>query len=108
MSREINKKLVKGMLGPLILRIVNDHPCHGYFIKSKINKMNNVCFGASTIYPELKRLSNKGYIKPVWDMNGKWPRKVYAITLQGEKMLHEDTCELQIIVKQFLQIEVQN
>jgi len=106
MSREINKKLVKGMLGPLILRIVNENPCHGYFIKSKINRMNNVCFGASTIYPELYRLKQKGYIKSVWDMNGERPRKVYAITAQGKKLLQEYSCEMQIIVEPFLQIHV--
>jgi DNA-binding PadR family transcriptional regulator len=108
MSREINQKLVKGMLEPLILRIINEKPCHGYFIKSEIFKVHNVHLGASTIYPELRRLKQKGYIKPVWGMNGERPRKVYAITQQGKNMLRDYSCEMQIVVKPFLQIEVEN
>jgi DNA-binding PadR family transcriptional regulator len=60
---------------------------HGYGIISNIRKNFGIYFGPSTVYPFLKSMEDKGYIKSHWDMNHERPRKVFALTPQGNDIL---------------------
>jgi DNA-binding PadR family transcriptional regulator len=85
--REVQVKLMRGLLDLVILQFLRVHPMHGYQIITYIRKNFGVYFGPSTIYPLLGLLEKKGYIKSTWDLNNDRPRKVYCLTHEGEGLL---------------------
>jgi PadR family transcriptional regulator PadR len=87
-TREVQNKLMKGLLDLVILQFLNAKPMHGYQIISSIRKNFGVYFGPSTIYPLLNSLEEKGYIKSQWDLTNERPRKVYELTNEGQSLLN--------------------
>jgi len=86
-SREIQMKLMRGLLDFVILNFLRNQPMHGYQIISSLRKNFGVYFGPSTIYPLLALLEENGYVKSQWDLDNDRPRKVYSLTPQGADML---------------------
>ncbi|MGC9346223.1 MAG: helix-turn-helix transcriptional regulator [Candidatus Bathyarchaeales archaeon] len=87
-SKEVQVKLMKGLLDLIVLQFLNTQPMHGYQIITKIRKNFGVYFGPSTIYPLLNSLEKKGYVKSEWDMHNERPRKVYQLTTEGQNLLN--------------------
>ena len=87
-SKEVQTKLMKGLLDLIILQFLNGQPMHGYQIITKIRKTFGVYFGPSTIYPLLGTLEKKGYVKSDWEMSTERPRKVYKLTTEGHNLLN--------------------
>lgn len=85
--REVQVKLMRGLLDLVILQFLRVHPMHGYQIITHIRKNFGVYFGPSTIYPLLGLLEEKGYIKSAWDLSNDRPRKVYSLMHEGENLL---------------------
>jgi DNA-binding PadR family transcriptional regulator len=85
--REVQIKLMRGLLDLVILQFLNVKPMHGYKIITSIRKNFGVYFGPSTIYPLLGVLEEKGYIKSRWNLNTDRPRKVYSLTPDGSNLL---------------------
>jgi PadR family transcriptional regulator PadR len=87
-SKEVQAKLMKGLLDLIILQFLNGQPMHGYQIITKIRKSFGVYFGPSTIYPLLGTLEKKKYVKSEWNMSNERPRKVYKLTTEGQSLLN--------------------
>jgi DNA-binding PadR family transcriptional regulator len=87
-SKEVQAKLMKGLLDLIILQFLNGTPMHGYQIITKIRRSFGVYFGPSTIYPLLGTLEKKGYVKSEWNMCNERPRKVYKLTTEGQSLLN--------------------
>ena len=87
-QKEIQTKLMKGLLDIIVLQFLNSQPMHGYQIITKIRKSFGVYFGPSTIYPLLGTLEKKGYVNSVWNMDNERPRKVYKLTNEGVTLLN--------------------
>lgn len=87
-SKEVQVKLMKGLLDLIILQFLSSTPMHGYQVITKIRKTFGVYFGPSTIYPLLNALEKKGYVKSEWNMNSERPRKVYNLTTEGRNLLN--------------------
>jgi PadR family transcriptional regulator PadR len=87
-SKEVQVKLMKGLLDLIVLQFLNADPMHGYQIITRIRKSFGVYFGPSTIYPLLNTLEKKGYVESEWDMSNERPRKVYTLTTQGRGLLN--------------------
>lgn len=87
-SREVQTKLMKGLLDLIILQFLNGTPMHGYQIITKIRKTFGVYFGPSTIYPLLNMLEKKKFVKSEWNMCNERPRKVYKLTTEGQNLLN--------------------
>ena len=87
-SKEVQIKLMKGLLDLIILQFLNGQPMHGYQIITKIRKTFGVYFGPSTIYPLLGMLEKKGFVKSEWNMSTERPRKVYKLTTEGQNLLN--------------------
>ena len=85
--REVEIKLMRGLLDLIILQFLNVKPMHGYSIITSIRKNFGVYFGPSTIYPLLGVLEEKGYIKSQWDLHSERPKKVYSLTSDGNNLL---------------------
>ena len=87
-TKEVQAKLMKGLLDLIILQFLNGQPMHGYQIITKIRKSFGVYFGPSTIYPLLGTLEKKRFVKSEWDMSTERPRKVYKLTTEGQNLLN--------------------
>jgi PadR family transcriptional regulator PadR len=86
--REVQTKLMRGLLDLVILQFLNAEPMHGYRIITSIRKNFGIYFGPSTIYPLLGTLEEKGYVKSEWDLNNDRPRKIYSLTHEGNSLLN--------------------
>ena len=86
--REVQIKLMRGLLDLVILQFLSVEPMHGYCIITSIRRNFGVYFGPSTIYPLLGVLEEKGYIKSQWNLNSDRPRKVYSLTPEGSNLLN--------------------
>jgi PadR family transcriptional regulator PadR len=95
-QKEVQVKLMKGLLDLIILQFLYTQPMHGYQIITKIRKSFGVYFGPSTIYPLLGTLEEKGFVTSEWNMKNERPRKVYKLTSEGQSMLNftEDSLNL--------------
>jgi PadR family transcriptional regulator PadR len=98
-SREVQAKLMKGLLDLIILQFLNEQPMHGYQIITKIRKTFGVYFGPSTIYPLLNTLEEKKFVKSEWNMYNERPRKVYKLTNEGQNLLNFTENSLNFICK---------
>jgi DNA-binding PadR family transcriptional regulator len=87
-SREVQTKLMKGLLDLIILQFLSGQPMHGYQIITRIRKTFGVYFGPSTIYPLLGTLEKKKFVKSEWNMCNERPRKVYQLTTEGQNLLN--------------------
>ena len=86
--REVQIKLMRGLLDLVILQFLKVEPMHGYRVITNIRSNFGVYFGPSTIYPLLGVLEKKGYIRSQWDLNNDRPRKVYSLTPEGDNLLN--------------------
>ena len=95
-QKEIQTKLMKGLLDLIVLQFLNTKPMHGYQIITKIRKSFGVYFGPSTIYPLLGTLEKKKYVSSIWNMDGERPKKIYQLTNTGQNLLNftEDSLNL--------------
>jgi DNA-binding PadR family transcriptional regulator len=95
-QKEVQVKLMKGLLDLIILQFLSTQPMHGYQIITKIRKSFGVYFGPSTIYPLLGTLEKKGIVNSEWNMSNERPRKVYKLTNEGQSLLNftEDSLNL--------------
>jgi PadR family transcriptional regulator PadR len=98
-QKEVQVKLMKGLLDLIVLQFLNIEPMHGYQIITKIRKSFGVYFGPSTIYPLLGTLEEKGYVNSEWNMNNGRPRKVYKLTSEGQSLLNFTEDSLNLICK---------
>ena len=87
-QKEVQVKLMKGLLDLIILQFLNTQPMDGYQVITKIRKTFGVYFGPSTIYPLLATLEKKGFVNSQWNMNNERPRKTYNLTTEGQTMLN--------------------
>ena len=87
-QKEVQTKLMKGLLDLIVLQFLSSQPMHGYQIITKIRKSFGVYFGPSTIYPLLGTLEKKGYVNSVWNMESERPRKIYELTNEGQNLLN--------------------
>ena len=87
-QKEVQVKLMKGLLDLIVLQFLSSQPMHGYQIITKIRKSFGVYFGPSTIYPLLATLEKKDYVHSEWNMKTERPRKIYKLTTKGETILN--------------------
>jgi PadR family transcriptional regulator PadR len=98
-QKEVQTKLMKGLLDLIVLQLLSQQPMHGYQIITKIRKSFGVYFGPSTIYPLLGSLEKKGHVSSVWNMDTERPRKVYKLTSEGQSLLNFTEESLNLICR---------
>jgi PadR family transcriptional regulator PadR len=97
--REVQAKLMRGLLDLVVLQLLHTSPMHGYQLITSIRKSFGVYFGPSTIYPLLTTLEDNGYVQSRWDMTHERPRKVYALTKDGQSTLDLTEDSLELIIR---------
>ncbi|MFX0081090.1 MAG: PadR family transcriptional regulator [Candidatus Hodarchaeota archaeon] len=85
----IEQSMKKGHISTLILLALEKGPSHGYNLMQVIKDDTYGVWNptASSLYPHLSSLTEKGLIEFTTEMEGKRERKVYDITQKGKKTL---------------------
>ncbi|MDE2573555.1 MAG: PadR family transcriptional regulator [bacterium] len=73
----------------LLLNILSQGPDHGYGLMQRIERLTGdmLPVNTNTIYPLLRRLEERGFVKGSWDHPSKRARRVYEITESGRERL---------------------
>ena len=82
----------KGLLKPLVLKLLSERPMHGFELMEQIFEKTNGMWrpGPAAIYPTLEWLEANGYIKS--DETERKPEKTrrqYSITKKGAEALED-------------------
>jgi len=92
------QQLLKGIIEPMLLFVINELPAHGYRIIEELNKRSQGYFefSASTIYSALRRLERQGLVLSTWQqVTQKQKRRCYELTGKGRQILTEELNEWQ-------------
>ncbi len=79
----------KTVFPALILHLVKCSPDHGYGLMQRIDALCGGLIAVNTnkIYPLLRRLEERGFLKSEWENPQKRSRRMYRITPEGEERL---------------------
>lgn len=91
----VDKSLISGSTGMLILKLLSEKDMYGYEMIEALEKKSNQVFQlkAGTLYPLLHSLVEKGYLTFYeQEANGKM-RKYYSITKTGRRFLEDKVKE---------------
>ena len=80
----------------LILASLADGDKHGYAMVQDIERFAEVHLGPGTLYGELTRLEEQGWIKP---LEAEERRRPYRLTAAGRSILEEQTRSLDRVIK---------
>lgn len=86
-------KFPKGPMDMVVLAMLERNQMHGYQIvqelcKPRVKIVGVLCMGEGTLYPLLRRLEKKKFVKSTWQkMSGRRNRRVYDITGKGKAEL---------------------
>lgn len=80
-----------GILKPLILRILETTPMHGYEIIREISARTNAFWKptAGSIYPALGSLEREGYVQRSDVLQGERVKHVYTVTDKGRESMKD-------------------
>lgn len=75
----------------LILHLVREESLYGNAIMARIREISagTMSVSPNTVYPLLRRLEEKGYVRGEWERPETRSRRFYEITPQGEEKYRE-------------------
>ncbi|OWP53644.1 lineage-specific thermal regulator protein [Candidatus Micrarchaeum sp.] len=82
----------KGLLKPLVLKLLSERPMHGFELMEQIFEKTNGMWrpGPAAIYPTLEWLEANGYIKSdETEKRSEKTRRQYSITKKGTEALED-------------------
>ncbi len=94
-------EVLKGHLDLLLLSAVQAGPAHGYAIVERLRDRSNgvLEIGEGTIYPALHRLEGSGLLASRWSTVAGRRRRVYRLTVRGERGLVSQSREWRAFVQ---------
>lgn len=86
---QINKELLKGSTGMMILNLLAHKDCYGYQLMKELQQISDGVFHLKegTLYPILHGLESKQWVESYWDAMDGRKRKYYRITKKGRSEL---------------------
>lgn len=87
--KEMNKELLKGVIEIFILALILKDDTYGYKLATDIKHItkDKYSIAEGTLYPALKRLTNRGFLHSYTDSGKSSKRVYYKITDEGKKEL---------------------
>jgi PadR family transcriptional regulator PadR len=79
----------KTIFPALILHLIKKNPDHGYGLMQRIDAICGGLIAVNTnkIYPLLRRLEERGFVRATWNHPTKRSRRIYHLTPEGEARL---------------------
>lgn len=93
------KNMVRGFRELIILFFLSEGPMHGYEIMKRFEEVFYVVYPSSVIYPMLRNLEKKRYIKSEWEKEGEREKRMYILTQEGKKALDQARNILEVPAK---------
>lgn len=92
---EIDKTLLSGSMGTMLLKLLSEKDMYGYEIIETLRSRSQNVFElkAGTLYPLLHMLESKNYLTSYEEEGFGRVRKYYSITKEGKKYLKKKTEE---------------
>ena len=84
------QQLLKGLIDPIILSLINRLPMYGYQIVKELAQKaeGGLTLKEGTVYPALMRLERKGLVTSKWQQTDRRRgRRYYQITERGRRFL---------------------
>jgi DNA-binding PadR family transcriptional regulator len=91
--------VAKGDFKMIVLSVLQQRPMHGYEVTRVIQEQSRGFYrpSAGSVYPALKALLNKGYVR----VSDEDRRKVYQITSAGKKLLQTQHSQVESSMRAF-------
>jgi len=91
--------VAKGDFKMIVLSVLQKRPMHGYEVTRVIQEQSRGFYrpSAGSVYPALKALLNKGYVR----VNDEERRKVYQITPAGKRFLQAQHSQIESCMRAF-------
>jgi DNA-binding PadR family transcriptional regulator len=86
-KRAVKLRLTRALLEIIFLTFLDEEPLHGYGINAKFRETFECNLSASTVYPLLYIMEEKGLINSQWNSESQRKKKVYSITPKGKERL---------------------
>jgi len=86
-KKAMELRLTRALLEIIFLTFLDEEPSHGYGINAKFREAFGLSLSASTIYPLLYLMEEKGLINSEWNWQSQRKKKVYSITTKGRERL---------------------
>lgn len=93
----------KGSTEILVLSLLLERPMYGYEISQQLEQRSGGYFEMKEglLYPALHRMQQKGWLSSEWRTVDGRPRKYYALTSPGRKVLGEQAAEWKTFLEEF-------
>lgn len=87
----MDKEMMKGSIDILLLSLLSNQDMYGYAMVKTLKQNSDDLYNMSegTLYPALKRLEEKEWIKSYWTETDSGRRKYYRITDVGKNELSQ-------------------
>jgi len=79
--------MIRGFRELIILQLLSKHAMHGYEVLKRLEELINVCYPTSVVYPILRDMEKKGYVKSEWTKTGERKKRLYVVTDRGKDVL---------------------
>jgi len=102
--KSISKELIGASASPIILSVLKNGDNYGYEIVLKVKQLTNdeIKWKEASIYPVLKKLESRGFIKSYWKvLENERPRKYYTILAEGQKQFEHNMHEWELVYSLF-------
>lgn len=88
---KVNKELLKGSTGMLILTLLDNRDLYGYQLIKELERMSDGTFALKegTLYPILHGMETERWLESYWEEAEGRKRKYYRITDSGRRQLQE-------------------
>lgn len=88
---KVNKELLKGSTGMLILSLLDNRDLYGYQLIKELEQMSDGTFALKegTLYPILHGMETERWLESYWEEAEGRKRKYYRITDSGRRQLQE-------------------
>jgi len=86
--KQLQAQTIRGLRYFIVLQLLKIQPMHGYQIITVIRKKFGIYLGPSSVYPLLKDLEDWEYVESTWETKDYHPKRIYALTSQGENLLN--------------------
>ncbi|CAM4214923.1 helix-turn-helix transcriptional regulator [Paenibacillus macerans] len=95
---KVNKELLKGSTGMLILTLLDKQDLYGYQLIKELERMSEGTFALKegTLYPILHGMETERWLESYWEEAEGRKRKYYRITDSGRRQLQEKKREWQL------------
>ncbi|WP_309118888.1 PadR family transcriptional regulator [Paenibacillus sp.] len=87
----INKELLKGSTGTLLLKLLDKEDQYGYQLVKELERQSDGTFALKegTLYPLLHGMEAERWVESYWEEAEGRKRKYYRITESGRRQLEE-------------------